>query len=91
MADSEINRGADISPAPWSGKVEAAPIGDTGDDDMPFVIRDAGGHIVLTIWEQYGPGLTPIHEIVGQRIVDAVNAGERPPRAAAVDPYLQTR
>jgi hypothetical protein len=71
MADVEA-KGGDC-PAPWTGQAEASPIGDTGDHDMPFVIRDGMGDVVLTIWEQYR-GSSPMHEIIGQRIVEAVNA-----------------
>jgi hypothetical protein len=64
-------------PAPWDGREEPHPIGDTGDNDMPFVIRDANGHEVLTIYEVYGAQMEPLHEVVGLRIIRAINAQEK--------------
>lgn len=62
------------SPLPWSGETEAEPLGDTGDADMPFVIRDAKGDHVLTIWEDYRSGLeAPFYEMLGEAIVKSVN------------------
>lgn len=65
---------ANGQPAPWTGQEERSPIGDTGDADIPFVIRDAEGHEVLTLWEDYGPKHEPLHIELGSRIITAVNA-----------------
>lgn len=65
------------NPPPWTGKEERVPIGDTGDADCPFVIRDAGGKVVLTLWEQYGPEMEELHVELGNRLIAAVNALEK--------------
>lgn len=66
-------------PIPWECREIAVPIGDTGDADLPWVILDANGRNVLTIYEDYGPSLQPKHQHLAVAIVAAVNARQQKP------------
>lgn len=87
----EIEDAIKLHPAPWAAKIEPSPLGETGDEELPVVIRDAAGVEVLTLWEDYGPGLTDLrafHAMRASLIVAAVNAfdpsyGEQCRRAGA--------
>lgn len=70
----ETGRTHTAYPLPWTGREESVPIADTGDADVPFVIRDADGEVVLTIYEDYGRTLDEVRHVdLGQRILLACN------------------
>lgn len=63
----------DVNPLPWSGEW-SVPLTDTGEEDAPFIIRDANGSTVLLLFEQIEHTVDQQHVMIGERIVAAVNA-----------------
>lgn len=94
-ADREgLARGPECAPLPWSGREERFDITDTGDADLPFVIRDAAGKVVVTIEERYGPASGQSieqHTEIGHFIVKAASALRQPAVEEEVEAMAMAR